>query len=97
MKTKLLTLFFMVMVATLHGQSTCYDYTSVSYTPPDGQMNATSQISYLGGNASLTAWIRYGNGNGGQLKKPFIFVEGIDFKVCNKSHKFGDFGCSNLA
>jgi hypothetical protein len=56
MKTKLLTLCFIALVAMLQAQSDCYDYDSVDYTDPDGQMLATSQIPYLGGNATLTAW-----------------------------------------
>jgi hypothetical protein len=56
MKTQFITLCIVVLTITLQAQSNCYDYQSVSYTPPDGQMLATSQIPYLGGNATLTAW-----------------------------------------
>jgi hypothetical protein len=95
MKKQFLYLMLVLSTSKLSAQTNCYDYVSVPYTPPNAEIPITSAIPYAGGYASLTAWVKYGVENGiqrTQLKKPFIFVEGIDFKVCSKDHKYGDFG-----
>ncbi len=90
--------------STLFGQ--CYDERldiSVSpiYADPDGLPD---------GNVHANAYIRYGCGNNNKLRKPIIFVEGIDFGEkskyygdeifydgeCGQLNRYGSFGWHNF-
>lgn len=49
--------------------------------------------------AAGRAYVKFGNGNNGHLKKPIIFVEGIDFNTGNSignPYRYGDFGWMEL-
>jgi hypothetical protein len=91
MKNQKLLLLLLLFAIKISAQENCYNYNSISYPAPDAEITVTHPT---GANryVHLTAWIKYGNGNNNQLRKPFLFIEGIDFNRCNKNHKYGDFG-----
>ena len=55
---------------------------TINYECPDAGIHCIAAYGIGGGFAEGDAWIKYGAGNGGQLKKPFIFVEGLDLDRC---------------
>jgi pimeloyl-ACP methyl ester carboxylesterase len=68
-------------IAAAAAEPCCDDFDAGVYFPPD-------EIIYLNGGR---AYIKYGGGNSDKkMRKPFIFVEGIDFNSYKQEQEVGD-------
>ena len=54
---------------------------TINYVCPDAGIHCVASDNSAQGDA----WIKYGAGNGGQLKKPFIFVEELGLDITSEA------------